>query len=108
MQIPINSSRIVYIPQGGTNEIVAYLNKNNFDVNRFDGYLLHFFGYLQSGWLDIGKTKLSKGDFLYALMKSKAALEDITLIPGVTLYFLIQEIAKKLNLNLNALELSYK
>lgn len=108
LQIPIQSSRIVYVPQGGTNEIIAYLDKNNFDVNGFDGYLLHFFGYLQSGWLDIGKTKLSKGDFLHALMNSKAALEEITLIPGETLYFFIQEIAKKLNLNPEALELSYK
>ncbi|MCI7046605.1 endolytic transglycosylase MltG [Helicobacter sp.] len=108
LQIPINSSRIVYIPQGGTNEIITYLDKNNFDVNRFDGYMLHFFGYLQSGWLNIGQTRLTKGDFLYGLMNSKAALEDITLIPGETLYFFIDEVAKQLNLDSKKLELFYR
>ena len=108
LQTPIHSSRIVYIPQGGTNEIIAYLKKNNFDVNKIDGYLLHFFGYLQSGWLDIGKTNLAKGDFLYALMTSKAALEDIILIPGETLYFFIQEIALKLNLDEEKLYFAYR
>ena len=108
LQIPINSSRIVYIPQGGTNEIITYLDKNNFDVNRFDGYMLHFFGYLQSGWLNIGQTRLTKGDFLYGLMNSKAALEDITLIPGETLYFFIDEVDKQLNLDSKKLELFYR
>ncbi|WP_236096401.1 endolytic transglycosylase MltG [Helicobacter sp. MIT 11-5569] len=103
----MQSSRIVYVPKGGTNTIIAYLQANNFDLTAGDKYLVRFFGYPQSGWLDIGETTLSKGDFLYKLTTAKAVLEDITLIPGETLYFFIKEISAKLNLDENALHLAY-
>lgn len=107
LQTPINSSRVVYIPKGGTGEIIAYLQKNNFDLLNIDKQIIRFFGYPQSGWLDIGYTYLSKGDFLYALANAKAALEEITLIPGETLYFFIKNISQQLNLNEKALHLAY-
>ena len=107
LQTPINSSRVVYIPKGGTGEIITYLQKNNFDLLNIDKQIIRFFGYPQSGWLDIGYTYLSKGDFLYALANAKAALEEITLIPGETLYFFIKNISQQLNLNEKALHLAY-
>lgn len=107
LQTPINSSRVVYIPKGGTGEIITYLQKNDFDLLNIDKQIIRFFGYPQSGWLDIGYTYLSKGDFLYALANAKAALEEITLIPGETLYFFIKNISQQLNLNEKALHLAY-
>lgn len=107
LQTPINSSRVVYIPKGGTSEIITYLQKNDFDLLSIDKQIIRFFGYPQSGWLDIGYTYLSKGDFLYALANAKAALEEITLIPGETLYFFIKNISQQLNLNEKALHLAY-
>ncbi len=89
----------MHIPQGGIGEIVTYLQKNNFDLNILDKFILRFLGQPQSGWLDIGQTSLSKGDFLYKLTNAKAALESLTLIPGETLYFFIKDIAAKLNLD---------
>ncbi|MCI5968752.1 endolytic transglycosylase MltG [Helicobacter sp.] len=103
----MQSSRVVYIPKGGTNAIVTYLQANNFDLTDGDKYLVRFFGYPQSGWLDIGRDILSKGDFLYKLTTAKAVLEDITLIPGETLHFFIKEISVKLELDENALQLAY-
>lgn len=108
LQIPISSSRVVYIPKGGTSEIITYLKENNFDLNTGDKHLLRFFGYPQSGWLDIGEISLSKGDFLYKLTRAKAVLEDITLIPGETLYYFIKEISSKLNLNEASLWAAYQ
>lgn len=90
----MNSSQVVYIPKGGTSEIITYLKKNNFDLLNIDKQIIRFFGYPQSGWLNIGRTRLSKGDFLYALANAKAALEEITLIPGETLYFFIKNISQ--------------
>ncbi|MDA3966585.1 MULTISPECIES: endolytic transglycosylase MltG [Helicobacter] len=107
LQTPMSSSKVVYIPQGGINEIITYLKKNNFDLTYIDKYLLRIFGYPQSGWLDIKKTRLSKGDFLYSLTSAKAALEDIKLIPGETLYFFIKDIAKQMNLNEEKLYIAY-
>lgn len=96
---PIQSSKVIYVPQGGMNEIIAYLRQNQFDINKLDGILIRFLGYPQSGWLNINRTFLSKGDFLYKLTYAKAALEDITLIPGETLYFFIKAASEQLNLD---------
>lgn len=103
----MQSSRVVYVPKGGTNAIIAYLQANNFDLTIIDRYLVRFFGYPQSGWLDIGDDVLSKGDFLYKLTTAKAVLEDITLIPGETLYFFIKEISAKLDLREDDLQVAY-
>nr|WP_236033135.1 endolytic transglycosylase MltG [Helicobacter turcicus] len=103
----MQSSRVVYVPKGGTNAIITYLQANNFDLTNGDKYLVRFFGYPQSGWLDIGQSTLSKGDFLYKLTTAKAVLEDIMLIPGETLYFFIKEISAKLDLDEYALQLAY-
>ncbi len=104
----MSSSKVVYIPQGGTNEIITYLRKNNFDLMKIDAYILQFFGHIQSGWLDIGRTQLTKGEFLYLITKSKAVLEDITLIPGETLYFFIKDLTLQLGLDEAKLHLAYK
>lgn len=103
----MTSSRVVYVPQGGIAKIITYLQENNFDLNPIDKYLIYFFGSPQNGWLDIGKEQLSKGDFLYRLTTAKAALVDITLIPGETLYFFIKQISAQLNLDETELQVSY-
>lgn len=72
-----------------------------------DKYLLYFIGPPQSGWLDIGKTDLSKGDFLYKLTVAKAALKDITIIPGETLYIIVKNLSKELNLKKEKLYEAY-
>ncbi|WDL69252.1 endolytic transglycosylase MltG [Helicobacter winghamensis] len=107
LQTSMQSSRVVYVPKGGTNAIIAYLQANNFDVTTGDKYLVRFFGYPQSGWLNIEQERISKGDFLYRLANAKAALEDITLIPGETLYFFIKEVSVKLGLDERELQIAY-
>ena len=64
-----------------------------------DEYLLRFIGVPQHGWIDIGDTKLSRADFLYALTHSKAHTVDIMLVPGETTIIFFDQIAKKLHLN---------
>lgn len=66
---------------------------------KFDKYLLYFIGMPQSGWINVGVNRLSKFDFLYKLTTAKAALMDITLIPGETTQYFLQDLSKKLNLN---------
>lgn len=56
-------------------------------------------GKPQSGWINIGKAELSRFDFLYRLTKAKAAMTDITLIPGETSEYFLQEVSKQLNLD---------
>ncbi len=69
--------------------------------------VINIFGYPQSGWIDLKSTNMTKADFLYKLTTSKAALKNITLIPGETYFFFLQEIAKKLNISQEKLFNSY-
>ncbi|WP_245945666.1 endolytic transglycosylase MltG [Helicobacter didelphidarum] len=50
---------------------------------------------------------LTKGHFLYALSHAKAAMKNITLIPGETHYFFLQEIAKVFHQDFNELQRIY-
>lgn len=65
--------------------------------------MLNFIGQPQSGWIDLKSTRMTKIEFLYKLTTSKAALKKITLIPGETYYFFLQQIAKTLNISTNKL-----
>jgi len=64
-----------------------------------DEYMLRLIGVPQHGWINIGDTKLSRADFLYALTHSKAHTVDIMLIPGETTIMFFEQIAKKLHLD---------
>ncbi|PAF41483.1 endolytic transglycosylase MltG [Helicobacter sp. 11S03491-1] len=107
LSIPMRSSSVINIPQGSIKSIITYLSKNNFDINIFDTYVIRLMGKPQSGWIDIGNTDLTKGDFLYRLTKSKAALKDIVLVPGETMYFFIQDAANIFDLNAKDLWRAY-
>jgi len=65
-------------------------------VLNFDKYIIYLIGQPQSGWIDMKKIKMTKFDFLYKLVISKAALKKITIIPGETDYFTYRNIAKKM------------
>ncbi len=77
------------------------------DINTLDRYLVRFFGYPQKGWIDIGTTKLAKGDLLYRLTHAKAAMTEVTLIPGETRELFFQDIAQELHLDREKLDAAY-
>ncbi|MEJ5168108.1 MAG: 4-amino-4-deoxychorismate lyase, partial [Arcobacteraceae bacterium] len=104
MSINVHSSRIIYIPQGSTNGIISYLSKSGYELNSIDNlYMRVFLGYPQSGWIDLGSTKMTKGDFLYKLTTSKAAMKNVTLIPGETYHDFFLKISAEMNLSYDKL-----
>jgi len=107
LTLNISTKRVLYIPKGSTNSIITYLNKNNYDLNIIDTVLIKSLGYPQNGWIDLKATRLKKYDFLYKLTRSKAAIRNVTLIPGETYYFFLKQISKKLNIPLKELFISY-
>jgi UPF0755 protein len=96
---PIQTSKILHIPEGSINKIISQLQRNHYDVSKIDSFILRFIGSPQSGWINLHTTKNTKADFLYKLTTSKAALQKVTLIPGETTYIFLTDLAKKLNLN---------
>lgn len=101
---PINTSNVVFIPKGSTSDIISYLSLRNFNVNSLDRFIFPFLGSIQAGWINIGVTELSKLDFLYKITKAKAALRQITLIPGETSEYFLLQISKNLELNFDKLK----
>jgi UPF0755 protein len=97
--MPINSTKVLYIPKGSTSYIISYLNKNGFDLNVVDEFVIKASGYVQSGWIDINQNRLTRMDFIYKLITSKAALKNITLIPGETSYVFLKKLANEFNLS---------
>lgn len=108
LAIPIKSTKVVYIPKGNIKEIISYLVDKNFSLTALDSYILRFIGSPQSGWINIGKNKLSRGDFLYRLTKAKAAMTKVILIPGETTQIFLKNSAKILNLDFKKLQTYYK
>ena len=105
--IPLNSSRVIFVPKGNIGDIISYLDKSSYDLNLIDKYIVRMIGYPQSGWIDLKSTKMTKADFLYKLTTSKAAMKTITLIPGETYHFFLKELADKLNLSYDKLYRQY-
>ena len=101
------STKVIFIPKGSTSSIISYLDKSGYELNTIDSIVVRFFGYPQSGWIDLKEEEMSKGDFLYKLTKSKAALKTVTLIPGETSYFFLNQLASKLNLSRVKLQKAY-
>jgi UPF0755 protein len=95
----VNTSRVIFIPKGSSNSIVSHLDKNNYEVNLLDKIMLRLIGKPQSGWIDLKIKKMAKIEFLYKLTTSKAALKKVTLIPGETYYFFLQNLANTLNIS---------
>lgn len=104
---PIATSEIIYLPQGTISEIITYLKERNSNINSVDKYALAIIGHPQSGWIDINSKKLSKLDFLYRITTAKAAMSEVTLIPGETTAIFLQDVARKLNLSEKILNEQY-
>ncbi len=105
---PIKSPNVLYLPAGTGASIIAYLHRAGLDVNGIDRVLLRFFGYPQKGWIDVGRTRLSKGDFLYRLTHAKAAMTEVTLIPGETREIFFRQLAERLHLDKKRLDAAYE
>ncbi len=103
----IETPKVLYIPKGSINQIISHLQSKNYDVCKLDALLLRIIGTPQSGWIDMGTTRNTKADFLYKLTTAKAALQNITLIPGETTYIFLNQLANNLHLDRKKLQTAY-
>lgn len=101
---PINTPEVLYIPNGSINKIISHLGSKNYDVCKLDSFVLRVLGSIQQGWVNLSTTRTTKGDFLYKLTNAKAALQNITLIPGETTYIFLNQLANNLKLDRVKLE----
>ncbi|MCX2717655.1 endolytic transglycosylase MltG [Helicobacter sp. MIT 21-1697] len=104
---PVQTERIVNLPKGSLPRIITYLNNNGQHLNKLDALFIRFLGQPQSGYIDMKSELLPKGAFFKALVSSKAATKEVTLIPGETLYYFIRILAQKFNLSADELQSAY-
>jgi len=104
---PMKTQKVVFIPKGSINQIITQLRERNYNLSKLDSLLLRLIGSPQSGWIDMGTMYSSRGDFLYKLTTAKAALQNVTLIPGETTYIFLNQLSEKLNLDREKLEYEY-
>ncbi|MDX1295406.1 MAG: aminodeoxychorismate lyase, partial [Sulfurimonadaceae bacterium] len=107
LTLPVTTSKVLYIPHGSIKKIITYLDYKNIDVSALDGYLVRFIGMPQQGWIDMGENRLSRADFLYRLTTAKAAMKDVTLIPGETTYVFLHQLAATMGLDRKLLQHYY-
>lgn len=97
---PVSVPKNIYVPKGSINYIIQSLQSGGYDLLPLDKVFISLLGHPQSGWIDLKTEKpLSKLDFLYRLTTSKAVLKKITIIPGETNYFILDQIADKLKID---------
>ena len=99
LNLPVPTSKVLYIPSGSINKIIAYLAYRNIDVSPLDGYLLRLVGMPQKGWIHVGENHLTHADFLHRLATAKAAMRDVTLIPGETTYIFLGQLSEAMHLD---------
>ncbi len=104
---PIQAPKVLYIQQGSINKIIAHLQTQNKQISKLDTFILRVIGSPQSGWINMGTRYNTKADFLYKLTHAKAALQNITLIPGETSYIFLRQLASSLNMSVRALEYQF-
>lgn len=106
---PVATTSVVYIPSGAIGQIISYLHERQFNVSpKVDTFVVRFLGLPQSGWIEIGQTRLSRGDFYHKLTTAKAAMTSVTLIPGETTEMFLSQLATQFNLSEAALQDAYK
>ena len=101
---PIETPKVLYIQKGSINKIITQLQAEYKEISKLDTYLLRLIGSPQSGWINMGTEKNTKADFLYKITHAKAALQNVTLIPGETTYVFLRQLASSLDLNITLLE----
>ena len=96
------------MPQGSITKIITHLQNKEINVSPIDAFLMRFIGMPQQGWINIGSERLNHADFLKRLSTAKAAMKNITLIPGETTYIFLQQLSSKLSLDHKVLLQEYK
>ncbi|MEN8146283.1 MAG: endolytic transglycosylase MltG [Campylobacterota bacterium] len=108
LNLGLTTSKVLYVPQGSITKIITHMQDNNIDVSPLDAFLMRFIGMPQQGWINIGTRHLTHADFLKRLSTAKAAMQNVTLIPGETTYIFLEQMAEELDLDHQTLLAEFK
>ncbi len=102
---PITAKHNLKLPSSNASEIISYLKNKGYNVTFLDTLFLKLIPRTPiKGWIYLKKNKLPRYQFLLALTRRINHYTPITIIPGETTYFVLNNISKKLDLNRTALK----
>ena len=105
--IPVKTKHNLNLPSNSSKDIITYLQKKGYSVNSLDRLFLKFATNPIKGKIYISKTKLPRYRFLLAIGAKANHYTPVTVIPGETTYFTLQNISKKLDMNSTKLNIAY-
>ncbi len=108
LETKIKTPKLLFIPKGHTKTIIKNFQKEGIDLHWFDYYLIKMRGYPQAGWIELGEQNLTREVFFEKITHARAALQNITLIPGETNVIFLENLSKSLDLNKTKLTHFYK
>jgi len=105
--MPIRTKHNLNLPSNNSSKIISYLNKNGYSVNFLDNIFLKLTTNPMQGRIYISKTNLPRYRFLLSIGSKANHYTPITIIPGETTYFVLQNMSKKLDMNETKLKIAY-
>ena len=105
--MPIKTKHNLNLPSNSSSEIISYLQKKGYSVNFLDTLFLKFTTTPLKGRIYISKTNLPRYRFLLAVGAKANHYTPITIIPGETTYFILENMSKKLDMNSSKLNIAY-
>lgn len=104
--------QVIHVPKGSIKSIITYLNAiegiPSDQFGKLDALVMRFVGTPQSGFVDLGVANPTRLEFFQRLSTAKAATKEITLIPGETLHFFVQDVARVYGLDSQKLQEAYE
>jgi len=100
----IQTPKTLHLQEGSFESIITQLHKKGFEITPIERKIFHYIGRPKAGWIALGKSQMSRLDFLYALSSGKWHIHKITLIPGETLQLFTQQLSKQLSLDAQKLQ----
>jgi UPF0755 protein len=105
---PIETKRNIKLNSSLPTDVIESLTKQGYSVGLIDKIYMEFIARPIEGYIYINKRKIRRYQFLNALSRKSTHYVPITIIPGETSYFVLQDIAKKLNFDLVKLAKIYR
>ena len=99
LAVGLKSQKNIHLQPDSVGGIISQLRQKNYDVGPLDRWLLSLGDKPLGGWLYVGKNRIHRLDFLARLSSRRSHFVPVTLIPGETTTFFLDQLAEKLDMN---------
>jgi len=108
LSLPVSTRKNLRIDGSSVDSIISQLQRQGYEVGKFDALLLRRLGTPSPGWVYLGKTRMERLEFLHRLASPSSRFRPVTLIPGETTVIFLDELAKTLDKNASRLATAYR